>query len=617
MCIRDSAMTPQAAGTNTDYVIMLAYFVLVVGFGLYFGRYASSTKDFFFGGQRFSWWLIAFSAVATLVGSYSFIKYSEVGYQYGVSSTQSYLNDWFWAPILLLVWLPIIYYQRIQSVPEYFERRFGRAARITATVFIQLYLIGYVGVNLLTLGRAMHPVLGWHEFTGASVACVLVTLYVLAGGQTSVIMTDLAQGVILLVAGLGLFFAGVLHVGGFVDFWSLLPETHRYAFSEFNHPDKFSFIGIYVQDGLANNGAFLLMNQGMMMRFLALRGMKDARKMVTLWLLVLSPLAAIAVSGGGWAAWALNVRGEIDTTAQNAFVAASRFLCSPGVFGFVLAALMAALMSTADTLINAVSAIFVNDMYRPYVAKERDDKHYLLVARISSLCAAGIGLALVPVMAGGTIYAAHAKFTAAVTPPIVVAIVLGVMWRRFNPAAALATMIGGGAVVALSFFKPFDSWLLPYFSFGMGPDSYAFTRAFFGLVCSGAIGVTVALLTRPQPYAKIVGLVNGSQLDAMRVFKGGELNRRGGSVAYANVACDASLGDTERILVPETLLKNMAAGPGDIAYICDRRWWLGGLRSAHVKIGGISQDEKVYVGTAVMAGAHFSENDAVYLDKIC
>ncbi len=610
-------MTPEILGTNTDYAIMAAYFVFVVGFGLYFGRYSSTTKDFFFGGQRFAWWLIAFSAVATLVGSYSFIKYSEVGFEHGVSSTQAYLNDWFWAPILLLVWLPIIYYQRIQSVPEYFERRFGRAARVAATLFILLYLIGYVGVNLLTLGRALHPVLGWHEFTGAAVACVMVTLYVLAGGQTSVIMTDLAQGFLLLIAGLGLFLAGVLHVGGFVDFWALLPEGHRHGFSEFNSPDNFSFIGIYMQDGLANTGAFLLMNQGIMMRFLALRGMKDARKMVTVWLLVLSPLAAIAVSGGGWVAWVLNSDGSIETTAQNAFVSAARFLCSPGVFGFVLAALMAALMSTADTLINAVSAVFVNDIYRPYVARERTDKHYLLVARLASLSAAGIGLALVPAMSHGTIYTAHAMFTAAVAPPILMAILLGLMWRRYTPAAALATMLGGGALVALSFFPPFDRWFLQPFSFGMGPGSYSFTRAFFGLIASTAVGVPVALLTTPQPYAKILGLVNGSQLDAMRVFKGAPINRKRGKIAYATVAADDALGDTDKILAPQALMEQMAAETGDIIYICDKRWWFGGLRSAHVKIGGLSPDDKVYVSPAIMTRAHFAEADAVYLDKVC
>ena len=606
-------------GSPIDYAVMAFYFFAVVGFGLYFGKYAGSTKDFFFGGQRFAWWLIAFSSIATTVGSYSFIKYSRVGFEYGISSTQSYLNDWYWMPILILVWLPIIYYQRIQSVPEYFERRFGSAARATATLFILIYLIGYVGVNLLTLGKAMAPLLGWSVLTGATVACVLVTLYVFAGGQTSVIMTDLVQGIILLVVGLAIFFVGVAHLGGFINFWELLPRSHRFIFSEFNHPDKFSFIGIYVQDGLANTGAFVLMNQGMIMRFLALRSVKDARKMAVCWVLVLAPIAAITVSSGGWIARALVNSGELESTlpASDAFVRAAEFLCTPGVFGFVLAALMAALMSTADTLINAVSAIFVNDVYKPYFKKGADDKHYLLVARIASLSTAVLGLSLVPLFSSGSIYSAHGMFTAAVTPPIVVAIFMGVMWKRFNKPAAMVAMIGGGALVFLSMFAPFDGYMLKPFSFGMGPDSYKFTRALFGLCASGVLGIITALLTPPQPREKLVGLMNGTQLEAMRIFKGAEPNRRVGRNAHLDAIEDTTLTVYDDVLAPQSALTRMNAEVGDLVYVCDRRWWFGGLRSVHGRIAGLSPDDTVHLSPAAIASAHFKGKTAVYLEKIC
>ena len=70
-----------------DYVVVGVYFVGVLSFGLYFGRYAKTTKDFFFGGQRFSGWLLATSVMASIVGSYSFVKYSDVGFRYGLSSS--------------------------------------------------------------------------------------------------------------------------------------------------------------------------------------------------------------------------------------------------------------------------------------------------------------------------------------------------------------------------------------------------------------------------------------------------------------------------------------------------------------------------------------------------
>ncbi|MHC4681540.1 MAG: sodium:solute symporter family protein [Planctomycetota bacterium] len=429
-------MIAQAIGGQLDYAVMLGYFVAVLGFGLYFGRYTTTTKDFFFGGQRFSWWLIAFSCVATVVGSYSFIKYSAAGFRYGICSTQSYLNDWFWMPILVLVWLPIVYYNKITSVPEYLEARFDKKTRVAATFIILFYIVGYIGINLITLGRMLHTLMGWQVMTGAIVTAVAVGLYVYIGGQTAVIMTDLVQGLILLLAGLGLFVGAVYHFGGFGDFWALLPREHKYAFSDFDGPAQFSFIGIYVQDGLANTGALMLMHQGFIMRFLSLKSVRDSRRMVVCWILLLAPLAAIATSCGGWIAKALVNNGELVTEPGDSFVKAADFLCAPGVFGFVLAALTAALMSTADSLINAVSAIFVNDIWKPYVRPESTDKHYLRVARIASLCAAGLGLALVPIFMRDTIYGAHSMFTAAVTPPVLTAIFLGITWKRYTPAAA-------------------------------------------------------------------------------------------------------------------------------------------------------------------------------------
>ena len=610
-------MIAQVIGGRLDYAVMLIYFVAVLGFGLYFGRYTATTKDFFFGGQRFSWWLIAFSCVATVVGSYSFIKYSAAGFTYGISSTQSYLNDWFWMPILVLVWIPIIYYRKILSIPEYMEARFDRKTRVAATFIILLYIVGYIGINLITLGRTLETLLGWKVMTGAAVTAVAVGLYVYVGGQTAIIMTDLVQGIILLLAGLGLFAAGIYHFGGFGDFWALLPQSHKYAFSDFNDPAKFSFIGIYVQDGLANTGALMLMHQGFIMRFMSLKSVKDSRRMVVCWILVLTPLAAIATSCGGWIARALVNNGELVTEPGEAFVKAAHFLCSPGVFGFVLAALTAALMSTADSLINAVSAIFVNDIWRPYVKPGRDDKHYLRVARVSCLCAAGLGLAMAWIFMNETIYGAHAKFTAAVTPPVLMAIILGVTWRRFTPTAAFVTIVGGATLIVASFI--WDDALIGPLDFGMGADSYKFMRALFGLLVSGGLGVGVSLVTKPKSAEELKGRVAGTQLDAMRQFKGGEPNRRQGSKARVTVKIDDGLGGENVVVVSRAVLDEMAAEAGDLLYASHVRWWYGGLRSVHVKAG--EPDDGGYgrmmrMSSADAKTAHFVDGQDVVLEKI-
>jgi len=606
----------QAIGERLDYVVMIGYFIAVLGFGLYFGRYTTTTKDFFFGGQRFSWWLIAFSCVATVVGSYSFVKYSAAGFSYGICSTQSYLNDWFWMPILVLVWIPIIYYKKIQSVPEYLEARFDRKTRVAATIIILFYIVGYIGINLITLGKTLHALLGWEIMTGAAITAVAVAVYVYIGGQTAVIMTDLIQGLILLVAGLGLFGVAIWHFGGFGDFWSLLPKTHKYAFSEFNAPPKFSFIGIYVQDGLANTGALMLMHQGFIMRFLSLKSVRDSRRMVVCWILILAPLAAIATSCGGWIAKALVNNGELTTEPGTSFVDAAHFLCAPGIFGFVLAALTAALMSTADSLINAVSAIFVNDIWRPYVRRDAGDKHYLWVARVTSLVAAGAGLALVPIFMKDTIYGAHSMFTAAVTPPVLTAIFLGITWKRYTPMAAFVTIVGGAILIGLSFIWP-DALVGP-FDFSMGPDSYKFMRALYGLLVAGGLGVAVTWMSRPRSESELKGLVAGTQTDAMRQFKGGEPNRRPGKKVRVKVQLDKSLAGTETVVLAQSSLDQMAAEPGDLLYASHTSWWYGGLRSVHVKAGPVAptEDDTLLIGPDSAATARFAAGQEVIVEKI-
>ncbi len=154
-----AAQTFHNIGTTTDWIVMVVYFIAIMLFGSYFGRYTKNTSDFFFGGRRFSWWLITMSIVATGVGSHSFVKYSAKGFQHGISSSMTYLNDWFFIAFFMFGWLPIIVYSKVRSIPEYFEKRFSPSARFLATILLLLYMIGYIGIGFLTLGKAVIPML--------------------------------------------------------------------------------------------------------------------------------------------------------------------------------------------------------------------------------------------------------------------------------------------------------------------------------------------------------------------------------------------------------------------------------------------------------------------------
>lgn len=612
-------------GTPLDYGVIGLYFLGILAIGTWFGRQQRTAKDFFFGGQRFSWWLIAFSLVATTIGSYSFVKYSKVAYEYGIGSSQTYLNDWFWLPLLLFGWLPIIYFSRITSIPEYFERRFGPSVRAWATALILIYLIGYVGVNLFTMGKAMHQLLGWPVFWSAmGVACVSVT-YVAAGGQTAVIMTDLFQGVMLLATGFVILWLGADYLGGLDNLWEHLPRGHRTAFPNFNEDPGYNSVGIFWQDAMANSAVFYFLNQGIMMRFLAAKSVNEARKAAFVVPVVLMPIAGCVVASGGWVGKALEHAGVLPQGMESAdvFFIASEFLSRPGIFGLVMAALTAALMSTVDTLITAVAAIVVNDVYRPYVKPKASEKDLLRIARVTSVCVAIVGIALVPMfMMFDSIYAAHGAFTAAVTPPMLVALLLSVFWKRFTKTAALATMGGGLGIMIVSILFP---EIITPFAHGIpmtenvgdgflaGAKQYKFIRAFFGIVCCSALGVGVTLFTQPESKESMRGLVWGTIGDALERYKGspGVEDRISTAPASAVPRSEEEVfvgeGHLPQMGLTRKLAESLEAKEGDLLYVTDPRWWWGGLRSCHGVVGWLeeSDEEHVLIGTgsfSVIAG---------------
>jgi hypothetical protein len=151
-------------GEPIDFILIFACFLAIMGFGVLFGKFNKSTRDFFFGGQRFPWWLIAMSLIASIVGSYSFVKYSRVAYEHGFCSTMTYMNDWFFMPLYLFIWIPVIYFSRVVSIPEYFKRRFDARVGFVAVCYVIFYMVGYIGINFFTLGKALQAMLGWPVF---------------------------------------------------------------------------------------------------------------------------------------------------------------------------------------------------------------------------------------------------------------------------------------------------------------------------------------------------------------------------------------------------------------------------------------------------------------------
>ncbi len=612
-------------GTGLDRFVILLYFVLVMGFGAYFGKYSKTTSDYFFGGRRFSWWLITISIVATGIGSHSFVKYSTKAYQYGFSSTMAYMNDWFFMPLFMFGWLPIIYYTKVRSIPEYFEKRFNKTARLLATIMILIYMIGYIAIQFLTLATALYRIYGIPLMTTVIIIAVATTIYMHFGGQTSVIFTDLFQGLILLFAGLLLFFLGLQYLGdgtlfkGLQSFWTYLTPGQKLPLGHFNHPPDFNFVGIFWQDGVAGSIGFLFLNQGLIMRFMAAKSVHEGRKAAAFNVLLVLPISAIVVSNAGWIGRAIanGMPGVLpaDLQPNDIFVVITNIVSSPGVFGFIIAALCAALMSTADTLVNASSAIVVNDIYRPLLKKEQSEKKQLAFARLASIGVKVIAVILVPFFSSfDSIYEAHGWFHSTFTPPLVVAVFLGIFWKRFTTPAVIATFTVGAVLMILGQFNP---ELITPFAHGIElrpGKGYSYIGALYNICVCAGVGIIVTFFTQPPRREKIDGLTVFDVHKLKAMFKGSPVNETAGekvTVYWKHVA-----GHEDMIRFSKNDMQLMAAQPGDLVYLSDKRSWLGGLKSIHTVYGEPhDEDGIVYITQDHQQRGLFDKSRALYGEK--
>ena len=598
-----------------DWVALAIYFGGIVAVGMWVSRFTKTTSDFFLGGQRFPWWIVSMSCVATLVGSYSFINYSEVGFNFGFASVTNYTNEWFVIPLFLIGWLPVIYYNKILSIPEYFERRFDLRTRRLVLVILLIYLEGYIGINLLTIGVAMKGLFGWNIMLSATGIAILSALYLHAGGQTSVLMTDLLQGFLLLGAGITVLVLGIMKVGGIGMFFDGLPLAHKLPFAHFNSPPTFHFVGEFWGDAVTGTFAFYMINQGVLMRFLSAKSVADGRKAMLFTAVFLMPLAAISVGGAGWVGRAMVTQGFMpaDTSARDVFVSVARIVCSPGIFGFVIAAMVAALMSTLDTLISAVSAVAVNDVWRPLVPG-REDAYYLKAARTAALIATALGIALIPVFEQfHSIYQALSYFTGSVTPPLVVVILLGLTWDRFGARAAFWSLLLGSAAMLFSIFVP--SVITP-FSHGVSPEEgFTYLRSCYGVFVTLGFAVAFTFLGTETRSGPGEGLSLSSLTKAMEAFKGGALDEAG--VGESILIPWRLIEDSGEIVrIPAGLAQGLAIKEGDIVYLADPRWWLGGLRSVRAKAAGPADGEQIEISKELSEHGGLEQDRPIRLEKI-
>lgn len=434
--------------TTIDLIVIAGYAVLIIVIGIVTARRTHSGDDLFLAGRRLGWAPIGLSLFASNISSTTLIGLAGAAYTWGIAVAN---YEWMAAPILVLmalVFAPLYLNARIGTVPEYLERRFDWRSRryfsaltLVSNIVVDTAGTLFAGALVLT---AFVPQLDL--FTAALLLAAIAALYTAAGGLAAVVYTDVVQAILLLVGAVLVTLLGFARI----DFdWSVVvaatSSEQRSLFLPLSDPNL-PWLGVLV--GVPVLGFyFWCTNQFIVQRVLGARSLADARAGALFAGLLKLPVLFIMVLPGLMAVLILPPLENPDQV----FPALISELLPAGLSGLILAALVAALMSSIDSTLNSASALLTLDFIKPWrpglsprqlgwIGRGAIVLFMLLAAVIAPLIGHFEGLF-------------HYLQTALsyLVPPVVVVFLFGAFWRRPDAVSALATLIGGHAVSALLF----------------------------------------------------------------------------------------------------------------------------------------------------------------------
>ncbi len=449
--------------TLIDWLLILGVNGAVVGYGIASGRrHVHRAVDWFLAARALPWWAIGLSMFATAVDSGDYVVVAGGAYKYGLSN----LAFWWlgisigWMLTAFFVFVPMYRYGMYTNA-EYLERRFGPFARVFSVAVQILYRTNIIGNATLAISLTLEILTGAGSearWTLCLLFASVAAIYTAVGGLRSVVITDVIQVVVMFVASFVLYLVVADAVGG----WGALSEKLA-ALGE-DLPDRLMHVsGNTIPppedgSGFAIPGSFIffifllviidycLVNHSQSMRMLGARSVWDMK---------LSAVVAGAVTSVVlWCNVSLGVYGralfpEIEYPDHVLPSLMGRFL-PPGLLGLVVTGIVAAGLSTYDSIGSALASLFVRDIYARFFRPHADDAHYLRSVRIMSILFVFAGLAYVPFLLWfGTILDFYLKLTGVFVVPLAAIYAMGI-FTRVHPKAGAWGLVAGAVYGSLS-----------------------------------------------------------------------------------------------------------------------------------------------------------------------
>jgi len=487
-----AAAEPAKAGlfTGLDWIIIAAYFGILLGITWWSIRRSKDTADdYFLAGRHLTWWIIGASIFASNIGSEHLVGLAGSGCTDGVAMAHYELHAWC---LLVLAWVLVPFYMRsmVYTMPEFLEKRFSATARwVLSVISLVTYVLTKIAVGIFAGGVVfgvllpeMKLDLGFatlNSFWIGSVAVVVLTgLYTVAGGMRAVAYTEALQTLVLVFGSILLTVFGLIKLGGWgelrnvlgsemFNLWKpLIPQGVEGTWAPVKEAGRMAwyFNGNYPWLGMLFCAPIIGLwywctDQYIVQRALGAPNEQQARR-GTIFAAFLKLLPVFIFIIPGMICFALAISGKVPAfqglavqeggkwvanreECQAAFPLMVAHVLPSGLRGIVVAGLLAALMSSLAGVFNASSTLFTMDFYQKL--RPRASQHQLVwMGRIATTVMVLIGLLWIPVIQGAKgLYHYLQSVQGYLAPPIFVVFFLGVFMKRLNARGCLAALIVG------------------------------------------------------------------------------------------------------------------------------------------------------------------------------
>ncbi|MGF1475509.1 MAG: sodium:solute symporter [Geminicoccaceae bacterium] len=425
---------------SIDIGILVAYLLVSRFLAIWLVRGKSGdTAGFFLGGRNFIWPLIGFSLFATNMSGASFVGLAGAGYNSGISV---FSYEWM-AAIILVIFiffiLPFYIRSEVFTLPEFLERRFDRRSRYLLAgllLFLNMFLdcAGALYAGGLVVQTLFPDMPLWVGVLGLAVLAAILSV---TGGLGAVVLSDTIQAVVLIIGGTIIFFAAWAAIPSWDAVREAAPDGALSIIQPIDDPalpwpgliTGVLIIGIY----------FWTSNQLIVQRTLGAKNIDHGRwgsifagflKLPILFIMIMPGVMAVVLYP--------DLR-----TPDLAFPTLAFDLLPIGIRGLILAALVAAITSTVDSILNSASTMVTMDFVRP-LRPNTSDKTLVLIGRITTVIVTAVAVLWSPqIQHFPSLWQYLQSVLSYVTPPVVAVFLVGIFWPRANANAAFTTLVIG------------------------------------------------------------------------------------------------------------------------------------------------------------------------------